>query len=70
MGREQKEGKIERKLSEINSRVVSKEQNELIVKFKMAAGDVIIIRGWVIKYTREFVRSCVNCNQNVNCQDC
>ena len=38
-------GKIKWKLSEVNTRAVSREQNELIGKFKMAAGDVISIRG-------------------------
>ena len=37
--------KIEWKLSEINTRAVSRGQNELIGKFKVAAGDVISIRG-------------------------
>ena len=32
-------------LSEVNTRAVSRGQNELIGKFKMAAGDVISIRG-------------------------
>ena len=35
--------KIEWKLSEVNTRAVSRRQNELIGKFKMATGDVIII---------------------------
>ena len=43
--------KIEWKLSEVNAKVVSRGQNELIVKFKMAAGDVISIRGQVMVYT-------------------
>ena len=38
-------GKFKRKLSEVNTRAVSRGQNELISKFKMAAGDVIGIRG-------------------------
>ena len=33
------------KLSEVNTRAVFREQNKLIGKFKMAAGDVISIRG-------------------------
>ena len=33
-------GKFKRKLSEVNSRVVSRGQNELVGKFKMAAGDM------------------------------
>ena len=48
-GKEQEEhrsgGKIERKLSEVNTRAVSRGQNELIGEFKMVAGDVISIRG-------------------------
>ena len=48
MGARQEEGrnrrKIEWKLSEVNIRAVSRGQNELIGKFKMAAGDVINIR--------------------------
>ena len=48
-GKEQEEGsrgdggKVEWKLSEVNTRSVSREQNVLIRGFKMAAGDVIII---------------------------
>ena len=38
-------GKIELKSSEVNSRAGSRRQNELIGQFKMAAGDVISIRG-------------------------
>ena len=33
-------GKFKRKLSKINTRAVSREQNELISKFKMAVGDL------------------------------
>ena len=43
--RDRKEGKIEWKSSEINTRAVSRGQNKLIGEFKMAAGDVINIRG-------------------------
>ena len=32
-------GKFKRKLSEVNTRAVSRRQNELVGKFKMAAGD-------------------------------
>ena len=39
------EEKIERKFSEVNSRVVSKGHNELMVKCKMASGDVVSIGG-------------------------
>ena len=38
-------GKIEWKLSEVNARAVSRRQNELIGKFKMAASDMVSIRG-------------------------
>jgi hypothetical protein len=39
------EKKIEIKFSEVNIRVVSRGQNLLIGEFKMAAGDVINIKG-------------------------
>ena len=43
-GRNRKDrGKIERKLSEVNTRAVSREQNKWIGKFKMAEGNVISI---------------------------
>ena len=55
MGARQEEGrgggKIEWKLSEINTRTVSRGQNEMIGELKMAAGDVISIRGQVMEYT-------------------
>ena len=38
-------GKLKRKLSEVNTRAVSRGQNELVCKFKMAAGDRVSIRG-------------------------
>ena len=38
-------GKIEWKLSETNTRAVSRGQNELIGEFKMTAHDIISIRG-------------------------
>ena len=41
-------GRIKWKLSELVTRAMSRAQNELIGKFKMAAGDVISIRGQVI----------------------
>ena len=48
-GKEQEEGrngeKIEWRLSEVNTRAVSKGQNELIGEFKMVEDDVIIIGG-------------------------
>jgi hypothetical protein len=39
------------KLSEVNARPVSRRQNELVGKFKMAAGDLVSIRGQVMVYT-------------------
>jgi hypothetical protein len=52
MGARQKEGrsgedkgKIEWKLSKVNTRAVSRGQKELIGKFKIALGNVISIRG-------------------------
>ena len=39
------------KLSEINTRAVSRKLNELVGKFKMAAGDMVFIRGQVMEYT-------------------
>ena len=44
-------GKIKWKLSEVNTRAVSRGQNELIGKFKMVVGDVISIRGQFMEYT-------------------
>ena len=47
---------------------MSRRQNELVGKFKMAAGDMVSIRGQVMEYTyistgikRELVRSGVDC---------
>ena len=37
-------GKFKRKLSEVNTRTVSRGQNELIGKFNMAAGDKVSIK--------------------------
>ena len=37
-------GKIEWKLSEVNTRTMSRGQNKLIGRFKMTVGDVISIR--------------------------
>ena len=60
-------GKFKRRLSEVNDRAVSRGQNELVCKFKMAAGDMVSIRGQVMEYTyiptgikRELVRSGVD----------
>jgi len=44
-------GKFKRKLSEVNTRAVSRRQNELVGKFKMAADDMVSIRGQVMEYT-------------------
>ena len=40
-----KEGKEEEEFSEISNRAMSRGQNKLIGEFKMAADDVISIRG-------------------------
>ena len=52
---------------EVNVRTVSRGQDELVGKFKMAAGDVISIREQVLEHTyiltgieRELVRFCVD----------
>ena len=45
------EDKIKWKLSEVNTMAVSRGQNELIGKFKMAVGDGISIREQVVEYT-------------------
>ena len=42
---EENEGKNKWRSSEVNTRTVSRGQNGLIGKFKMAAGDVISIGG-------------------------
>ena len=44
-------GKFKRKLSDVNTRAVPRRQNELVGKFKMAAGDKVSIRGQVMEYT-------------------
>ena len=46
-GRRGGDGKFEWKLSEVKTRAVSRGQNEIIGEFKMAANDVISIRGWL-----------------------
>ena len=43
-------GKIIWKLSDVNTRAVSRKQNELIGKFKMAVDDVISIEGQVLEH--------------------
>ena len=52
-----------------NARAVPRGQNELVCKFKMAAGDKVSIRGQVMEYTyiptgikRKMVRSDVDCH--------
>ena len=42
-------GKLKRRLSELNARVVTREQNELVCKFKMATADMVSIRGQVME---------------------
>ena len=44
-------GKFKRRLFEVNVRAVSRGQNELVGKFKVAAGDMVSIRGQVMEYT-------------------
>ena len=44
-------GKFKRRLSEVNATALSRGQNELVVKFKMAAGDLVNIREQVMEYT-------------------
>ena len=44
------EGKFKRKLFEVNTRAVSRRQNELVDRFKMAAGDVINIGGQLLEF--------------------
>ena len=53
----------------VNARAVSRRQNELVGKFKMAACDMLNIRGQVMEYTyiptgikRQVVRSGVDCD--------
>ena len=60
---------IEWNTSEVNIRIVSKEQNELIGNFKMAAGNVIRVSGQIMEYTyilteikRELVRFGMDCD--------
>ena len=57
------------KLSEVNARTESRRQNELIGKFKMAASDLVSIRGQVMEYIPtgikgEMVRSGMDCHRN------
>ena len=55
------ERKFKRKLSEVITRAVSRGQNELIGKFKMAAGDVISIRGQVMEYKNSLMTPSLPC---------
>ena len=62
-------GKIKWRLFYVNTRAVSRGQNELIGKFKMLAGDAINIRDQVMEYMyipmgikMELVRFGVDCN--------
>ena len=62
-------GKIKYKLSEVNTRAVSRGQNKLIGKFKMVVGDVISIWGQVMEYRyistgikRELMKFGVDCD--------
>ena len=57
------------KLSEVYGRTESRRQNKLVSKFKMAASDLVSVRGKVMEYTyipteikRERVRSSVDCH--------
>ena len=45
------ERKFKRKLSEVNTRAVSRGQNKLIGKVKMAADDKVSIREQIMEYT-------------------
>ena len=62
-------GKIERKLSEVNTRTVSRGQNELTGESNMAARYVIIIGRWLgstCTFQKKFLelgRFAVDCNQ-------
>jgi hypothetical protein len=38
-------GKFKRKLSEVNTRAVSRRQNEMVGNFKMAAGNKVSVMG-------------------------
>ena len=60
---------MEGNLSEVNPKAVSRGQNKLVYKFKMAAGNMVSIRGQVMEYTyiptgikRQLVRFGVDCN--------
>ena len=42
-------GKFKRKLSEVNTRAVSRRQKKLVGKLKMATGDMVSVREQVIQ---------------------
>ena len=44
-------GKFKRKLLEVNTRAVSRRQNELVGKFRTTAGDKVSIKRQVMEYT-------------------
>ena len=77
-GRNKKKERLKRmdgKLCEVIIRTVSRGQNELTEKLKMAADDVINIGGLVMKFTynsigikRDLVRIGVDCDRNF--RDC
>ena len=58
------------KFSEVNARVESRRQNELVGKFKLAASDLVSVRGQVMEYPYiptgikgEMVRSGMDCHR-------
>ena len=68
-------GKIKWKLSEVDTRAVSRGQNKLIGNFKIVAGDVISVRGQV-RSTHTFEQKGVGeiwygrRPEGVSCRDC
>ena len=52
-------GKFKRILSEVNTRAVSRRQNELVGKFKMAAGDKVSIL--LVIVVIEFLQKLICC---------
>ena len=48
-------GKIRWRLSEVNARAVSRGQDELVGKFKMVVGDVILIMILVFKNAKSIL---------------
>ena len=62
------------KLSEVNDRTWSRRQNELVSKFKMAARNLVSVRGQVMEYPYiptgikgEMVRSGLDCHWKGKC---